>query len=1029
MSSGGTNTSTTTSGPPAQFLDAYSGAVQNAQNVASTPYSQYSGNLVAPLSPDQTSGISEVENAQGIANPYINAGAQDINAATTPLWGETQQFSPSNVQQYESPYTSQVLGTTEASEANTDAQQQEQLQGNAASSGAWGGDRASVAQGILGGQQALANNQTNAGIENQGYTQAVGEFNTQQQAQLGANEANSWLNSQAGYGMANLGQEAENTELGGASALLSTGGLEQTQAQSELNVPYEEFTAQEAYPFQTAGWEANIAEGLGSAAGGTSSTSQTPSAASEAAGLGIAGIGAAGLANKAGLFGSSSGDSAGAFYDPVGTSSALGVADSGAADSPELGAQLLGEARGGRITNHTNGGFHRAPGGLVPISGIPNVAVGGSPMPSVGISFGPTAGEGVVPEGSGGGSMGGLLDTSTGSTTTTTGGGGASPLVQLLQGAGEVAAGIWGGPAGAAAAGALSSAVDSARGGAIPHRDSGGSVSSSTTPSTSDLADILDLNAINTLDTTMAKGGIVLPFPKAHRGGIGIVANDDRDWPEPRRAAGGIAVAPLPTPNPGVTTFAGNNGVKVPQLATGTGVASAPAVSSSTAGGGINVSTGQGASNTGSPALDNYLNSVEAGASFKAPTIGAPPAAASSATPAAASGPPQTNDGSDWFSSNIVVPSGNGGARGGRIGRADGGDLGPDGLPDDNADLPELPEATGIAAVAPPMTNAVPGPGNVGIAGPPPSSSGIAGSSPRGRGRQEGPDPADEIKAPMGADPYKALLYTGLGIMGGGSGNAFENIGRGALAGLKEYTSEDEAAKRLSTAADEARARLKETEAWHQATSGNQSQRIQNTADYQAGSLAVRNRAADLRGQGMDETAAWHHANEELGQGKLAIAQQNADTGMGRLGVSQQNADTSASRATTSAAQGWAAQAQKMKQAEDLVEYRRLQATDREAAEAFRQAHGLTQEQIQQRNQDITIRGQLPSTTPAPERVPPTQVPGTQQQPTQQQQGAPPIDPASKQPWGFGATLQDGSKAYSHDGKTWFNVNGSPLGQ
>lgn len=560
--SGGTNTTTSTTAPPAQFLNAYSTAVNNAQNVASTPFQAYPGNTVAPLSPDQTNGIAETENAQGIANPYINAGAQYINAATTPLWGETSQFSPSAVQQFESPYTNDVLNSTEAAEMNTDAQQQQQVVGNAVSSGAWGGDRSAVAQGILGGQQAIANNATNAGIANQGYSQALGEFNTEQQAQLGANEANSWLNSQAGYGMANLGQEALNTSLTGASALESVGGLEQSQAQANLNVPYQNFLAAEAYPFQTAGWEANIAEGLGSASGGTSSTSSpAASGLSQAAGIGTTGIGILGATGAFGSNGYLSGLGAGSSSADAGIS----------AGTDALNAQYLGGAaavsdiaRGGRVP-------HRASGGVLP--------------PDLNVS--------VVPEGPAtGGHLGGLFGPPVDHSVTTTSGNGESTLGSIIQGAGQLAATIYGGPIGGAAAGAFNSAVHFGHGGIIPfpHRDDGGATSDDT-----DLTDILGLAAVKNLN--LAHGG--------------IIANDNDGWHEPERhrASGGITVPMLPTSNAAISTQPGVGGIAVPML------------NSPSAGGGIAAGSG----NTGSSALDAYLSGVQQGAYTKAPMAYVPP--------------------------------------------------------------------------------------------------------------------------------------------------------------------------------------------------------------------------------------------------------------------------------------------------------------------------------------------------------------------------------------------------------------------
>jgi hypothetical protein len=320
-------------------LDAYSNVTNQATQVASTPYAPYSGNTVAGLSPDQTSAIGEVEGAQGIANPYINAAAGYINNSTTPLWSGVQQFSPSAVSQYESPYTQQVLQTTQAAENNQDAQQQAGIVGNAVSQGAFGGDRSAVAQGITAGQQAIANNQTNAGIENQGYTQALGEFNQQQTSQLGANQANAWLNSQAGYGMSNLGNEALSSTLTGANALMSAGSTEQSMAQEELNVPYQQYLAQQAYPFQTTGWLANISEGLGGASGGSSSTtSPGASVASQLTGLGIAGAGLYG-SGALGAMGSGIGSLFAASTPAAGTAAAeaAGIGASGLIDTAMAG--------------------------------------------------------------------------------------------------------------------------------------------------------------------------------------------------------------------------------------------------------------------------------------------------------------------------------------------------------------------------------------------------------------------------------------------------------------------------------------------------------------------------------------------------------------------------------------------------------------------------------------------------------------------------------------------------------------------
>lgn len=309
-SGGGTNTVTQSSQPPAQVLAAYQTALNSAQSAASAPLQQYQGATVAGFTPDQTSAFGTIDNAQGIQNPYLSSASSALQSSQTPLWGSVAPVNASTINQYESPYTQQVLQGQEAVEQNQDAQQQTALQGNAISSGAWGGDRAGVASGVLSGQQDIANNATNANILNQGYNTALSEANTQQQAQLGANEANSYLNAQAGSLYGALGTEAQNTALQGASAQLQSGALQQQLGQEALNVPYENFLQAQAYPFQTSSFFTNAAEGTGALEGGTgTTTSPAASSTSQLAGLGLGGLGLLGGATSGSSSSGSSGKS------------------------------------------------------------------------------------------------------------------------------------------------------------------------------------------------------------------------------------------------------------------------------------------------------------------------------------------------------------------------------------------------------------------------------------------------------------------------------------------------------------------------------------------------------------------------------------------------------------------------------------------------------------------------------------------------------------------------------------------------
>lgn len=506
MSGGGTNTTTSSNAPPQAFTDAYKGVVGQAQTVAGQPLQQYPGQIVAGLSPDQQRGITDTQSAAGIAAPYINSAAQHIDAATTPIWNNVPQFSAANVGQYQNPYTDSVVDATQRQFNNQNQIQQQGIIGDSISKGAFGGDRQAVASGITAGQQQLAQAPVIAGLRNQAYNQALQEFNQQQGAHISADEANAWLNSQAGAAMGSLGQEALGTSLTEANALLGVGGLEQTQAQANLNVPYQQFIQQQAYPFQTTGWLANIAEGLGGASGGTSSTSSpAPSVASQIGGAGAAGIGILGQTGAFGPNGYLTGSGGSAANGSTGISGGDNFYSDGGG-----GVSSYGQARGGGIVQH------RAPGGGIDSFPAPGASSAQIPtgVPDVGMSVVPGAdGMGSVPPSHG--TMNILKDYGHTSTTSK-----SDNLGGLLSLAGGIVGGIYGGPVGSMAGSQLGNAVGS---------------------------------SIN-----VARGGTV-PFPgeraRPPGTGRGIVSNDNWGWPDnkpvQRRAAGGYTVSVDPSTHGG----------------------------------------------------------------------------------------------------------------------------------------------------------------------------------------------------------------------------------------------------------------------------------------------------------------------------------------------------------------------------------------------------------------------------------------------------------------------------------------------
>ncbi len=273
---------------------AITSALGQAQSAASQPF-----NLpvapVAGFSPDQLAAFNSVNNAQGMALPYINQGANYFQ----------QSAAGPNVSQFFNPYASAVTANLQ----DIFGQQNTQNTANLTqAAGGVGADRIAVGQSELAKQQGLTAGQTLANLYQPSLSAALQEQNVLQGA---------------GYGTAALGPAAQNSVLSGAQAQLGTGGLQQQLQQAQLNAPYQWEVARQAYPFQTAQFLAGVTGSLAPGLGGTTSgygtsTPAQPSIWSQI--LGGAGVGTA-LLGGSGAF---SGSGKGSGYNPFTGSASYG---------------------------------------------------------------------------------------------------------------------------------------------------------------------------------------------------------------------------------------------------------------------------------------------------------------------------------------------------------------------------------------------------------------------------------------------------------------------------------------------------------------------------------------------------------------------------------------------------------------------------------------------------------------------------------------------------------------------------------
>ncbi|CAH1696808.1 hypothetical protein CHELA1G11_70033 [Hyphomicrobiales bacterium] len=182
--------------------------------------------------------------AQGAG--YISQGSQYGQQAAdyANQLGQTKitpmAFSAQALQQYLDPGQQALVDATMNTLQRQNAAQQTALMGNAIAKGAWGGDRAGVAQAELMGQQGLVNAQTLAQLNSQNYTQALNMFNQQQGVDLQGQLANAQNLGQASGLLSNIGSlygqfgnsmfDAGNLQNALAGTMLGAGNLQNSVA-------------------------------------------------------------------------------------------------------------------------------------------------------------------------------------------------------------------------------------------------------------------------------------------------------------------------------------------------------------------------------------------------------------------------------------------------------------------------------------------------------------------------------------------------------------------------------------------------------------------------------------------------------------------------------------------------------------------------------------------------------------------------------------------------------------------------------
>lgn len=309
------NGQTSTVSMPPWMEELYRTNLNRGVELSNQAYTPYDQPRQAELTPDQIQAFDLARQNVGIANPYLDR-------ADTLTRQALQAPTQAGIAQYMNPYdelvTQQVireLGRQNEMGMNTDA-------ARAVQAGAFGGSRFGVveAERNRNYMQQIQDYQNQAAQAS--YAQGLGQYNLQQQIGLAG--------AQQEMGM---GQTRQALSAADVAALLGTGSLQQAQSQTGLDLAYQDFSRQLAYPYEQVSYVQDLLSGTPSSQQSSTQQQQIPgpSVGQQLGGLGIGALGILGQSGafKTGGWGSDLISGIGSGISSIFSSGGGGIADAG----------------------------------------------------------------------------------------------------------------------------------------------------------------------------------------------------------------------------------------------------------------------------------------------------------------------------------------------------------------------------------------------------------------------------------------------------------------------------------------------------------------------------------------------------------------------------------------------------------------------------------------------------------------------------------------------------------------------------
>ena len=240
--------------------------LSNQQAISNQPYTLYNAPRIAEMAPQQQQAFGMAGQAATAYQPGLQQATQTTQNvdpylglyAASPYYQQAGQTSASQVGQYMNPYMNQVVNRI--GELGNRTLQETVLPGirdKFIAGGTYGGSRNAelFGRGVRDAMEGISAAQAQALASGYGGALTAAQNDLTRQGELGGNIAQQYgaaATQQLAQGsqLANLAGQQQGLGITGAGALQAAGTAQQGQAQKNLDLAYQDFLRQQAYPQQ-----------------------------------------------------------------------------------------------------------------------------------------------------------------------------------------------------------------------------------------------------------------------------------------------------------------------------------------------------------------------------------------------------------------------------------------------------------------------------------------------------------------------------------------------------------------------------------------------------------------------------------------------------------------------------------------------------------------------------------------------------------------------------------------------------------